>query len=84
MRRHLDDLASTYGQQVFVSLINHKGHEKPIKEAYERHMSEVSSLPYHFMPEIIVPFRSRTRRFITSTSTSTPSVAKCAGTGSVF
>ena len=30
-----------YGRQVLVNLTNQKGHEKPLKEAYERYVAEV-------------------------------------------
>jgi hypothetical protein len=41
MRMHLEDQLSNYGPTSLVNLINHKGHEKPIKEAYEKYMSQV-------------------------------------------
>ena len=30
-----------YGEQSLVNLINHKGHEKPVKDAFEKYMAEV-------------------------------------------
>jgi hypothetical protein len=30
-----------YGQQSLVNLVNQHGHEKPVKEAYERYVAEV-------------------------------------------
>jgi phosphatidylinositol 4-phosphatase len=41
MKSHFQELASLYGKQTLVNLVNHKGHEKPVKEAYERYSSEV-------------------------------------------
>lgn len=34
-------MVTLYGEQRLVNLINHKGHEKPVKDAYERYVSEV-------------------------------------------
>lgn len=41
MRMHLQEQVSKYGSQVLVNLINQKGHEKPVKDAYERYLSQV-------------------------------------------
>lgn len=41
MRRHLQEQVRTYGEQALVNLVNQKGHEKPVKEAYERYITEV-------------------------------------------
>ena len=41
MRRHLQEQVDTYGDQTLVNLVNQKGYEKPIKEAYERFVAEV-------------------------------------------
>ena len=41
MRRHLENLISLYGHPILVNLVNQKGHEKPIKEAYERYIDQV-------------------------------------------
>lgn len=41
MRMHLDEQVNRYGPMALVNLINHKGHEKPIKEAYEKYMKIV-------------------------------------------
>jgi hypothetical protein len=43
MRTHLEDQVGQYGPTALVNLINHKGHEKPIKEAYERVVAEVDA-----------------------------------------
>jgi hypothetical protein len=42
MSKHLITQNKTYGHQSLVNLVNQKGHEKPIKEAYERYVAEVS------------------------------------------
>lgn len=34
-------MVAIYGEQRLVNLVNHKGHEKPVKDAYERAVSEV-------------------------------------------
>jgi len=41
MRRHLQEQVDTYGVQTLVNLVNQKGYEKPVKEAYERFVAEV-------------------------------------------
>ncbi|KAJ7462751.1 SacI homology domain-containing protein [Mycena galericulata] len=41
MRRHLQELVSIYGDQALVSLVNRKGHEKPVKEVYERYIAQL-------------------------------------------
>ncbi|KAJ3499855.1 hypothetical protein NLJ89_g10049 [Agrocybe chaxingu] len=41
MERHLLTQAKTYGPQSLVNLVNHKGHEKPVKDAYERYIAEL-------------------------------------------
>ncbi|KAJ2927190.1 hypothetical protein H1R20_g9915, partial [Candolleomyces eurysporus] len=38
---HLKKQTSTYGAVTLVNLINQKGHEKPVKDAYERHMAQL-------------------------------------------
>jgi len=45
MRIHLQEQVSKYGNQVLVNLINQKGHEKPVKDAYERYLSQLN-LPH--------------------------------------
>jgi hypothetical protein len=44
MKLHLNEQVSKYGATSLVNLINHKGHEKPIKEMYEKYMSQVGGL----------------------------------------
>ncbi|EAU93141.1 inositol/phosphatidylinositol phosphatase [Coprinopsis cinerea okayama7 len=41
LRKHLDTQVNTYGPVKLVNLINQKGHEKPVKDAYERYMAEL-------------------------------------------
>jgi phosphatidylinositol 4-phosphatase len=41
MKKHFTELVNVYGTQALVNLVNHKGHEKPVKEAYERYIKEV-------------------------------------------
>ncbi|KAJ6604278.1 SacI homology domain-containing protein [Mycena vulgaris] len=41
MRRHLQEQVSIYGDQALVNLVNRKGHEQPVKEAYERYVQQV-------------------------------------------
>jgi phosphatidylinositol 4-phosphatase len=42
MRRHLQEQISLYGEQSLVSLVNHKGYEQPVKEAYEKYIAQAS------------------------------------------
>jgi phosphatidylinositol 4-phosphatase len=41
MQKHLQEQVSTYGEQALVNLVNQKGYERPVKEAYERYLSQV-------------------------------------------
>ncbi|KAF7306606.1 SAC domain-containing protein [Mycena indigotica] len=41
MRRHLQEQVATYGDQALVSLVNRKGYEQPVKEAYERYVAQL-------------------------------------------
>ncbi|EMD41635.1 hypothetical protein CERSUDRAFT_128571 [Gelatoporia subvermispora B] len=41
-RKHLQEQVQLYGEQALVNLVNHKGHEQPIKEAYERYVAEAN------------------------------------------
>ncbi|GAA5941368.1 uncharacterized protein JCM15063_006076 [Sporobolomyces koalae] len=36
LSRHFDQQVSLYGDQILINLVNQKGYEKPVKEAYER------------------------------------------------
>ena len=42
MHAHLQELADIYGESNLVNLVNQKGHEKPIKEAFETYVEKVS------------------------------------------
>jgi hypothetical protein len=46
MRIHLQELVSLYGEQVLVNLLNQKGHEKPVKDAYEHNVEQVCHEPF--------------------------------------
>jgi hypothetical protein len=41
LKLHLTEQLRTYGPQTLVNLVKQKGHEKPVKEAYERRLAEV-------------------------------------------
>lgn len=41
MRLHLQEQVSRYGEQCLVNLVNHKGYEQPVKEAYENYVKQV-------------------------------------------
>ncbi|WVQ86222.1 hypothetical protein IAT38_008390 [Cryptococcus sp. DSM 104549] len=43
LKAHLDSMITTYGHTYLVNLVNQKGHEQPVKEAFEKYMSLVSS-----------------------------------------
>ena len=45
MRAHFTALNKQYGTQTLVNLIKQKGHEKPVKDAYERYVDEVHPFP---------------------------------------
>ncbi|KIJ45625.1 hypothetical protein M422DRAFT_166497 [Sphaerobolus stellatus SS14] len=42
LERHLQDQVSHYGALHIVNLVKQKGHEKPIKEAFERYIAEAN------------------------------------------
>ncbi|TFK76793.1 hypothetical protein BDN72DRAFT_783263 [Pluteus cervinus] len=42
MRRHLQEQVGIYGEQSLVNLVNQRGYEKPIKDAYERYVAEIN------------------------------------------
>ncbi|KAI1797590.1 SacI homology domain-containing protein [Ganoderma leucocontextum] len=44
LRAHLQENLNLYGGQTLVNLVNQTGHEKPVKEAFEKHMAE-SNMP---------------------------------------
>ncbi|KAI0828341.1 SacI homology domain-containing protein [Trametes gibbosa] len=43
MRAHLQANENLYGRQALVNLVNHKGHEKPVKEAFEKVFEQAKS-----------------------------------------
>ena len=45
MRAHFVALNKHYGTQTLVNLVKQKGHEKPVKDAYERYVDEVYFFP---------------------------------------
>ncbi|KAF8446152.1 SacI homology domain-containing protein [Boletus edulis BED1] len=50
MRRHLHEQASIYGEQSLVNLVNQKGYEQPVKDAYERifNQAEATDAKYQY------------------------------------
>jgi phosphatidylinositol 4-phosphatase len=48
-RRHLQEQVSLYGVQSLVNLVDQKGYEKPVKEAYERIVAKVSVVGHTFL-----------------------------------
>jgi hypothetical protein len=44
MRLHLQEQISLYGAQSLVSLVNQKGYEQPVKEAYEKYVAKVGTI----------------------------------------
>ncbi|KAH8120657.1 SacI homology domain-containing protein [Phellopilus nigrolimitatus] len=42
MRAHLQELVRIYGEQDLVNLVNHKGHELPMKEAYAKYVAKLN------------------------------------------
>ncbi|KAE9410696.1 hypothetical protein BT96DRAFT_1011447 [Gymnopus androsaceus JB14] len=42
MKLHLLEQVSIYGPQTLVNLVNHKGHEKPVKDGYERLVAQLA------------------------------------------
>ncbi|TFY53114.1 hypothetical protein EVJ58_g9634 [Rhodofomes roseus] len=41
-RKHLQEIVSAYGQSSLVNLVDQKGHELPVKEAYERNVKQAN------------------------------------------
>lgn len=48
LRRHFDTLLSNYGDLYLVNLVNQKGYEKPVKEAFERAVQELNDPRIHY------------------------------------
>lgn len=42
-RRHLQEQVALYGDQSLVNLVDQKGYEKPVKEAYEHYVEKVNA-----------------------------------------
>ncbi|KAK7058336.1 Phosphoinositide phosphatase sac1 [Paramarasmius palmivorus] len=42
VKMHLLEQNAIYGLQTLVNLVNHKGYERPVKEAYERHVEQLN------------------------------------------
>lgn len=47
-RRHFDDQVARYGDNYLVNLVNQKGYEKPVKEAYERAVDKLHNPQVHY------------------------------------
>ncbi|CAD6582654.1 MAG: hypothetical protein CYPHOPRED_002091 [Cyphobasidiales sp. Tagirdzhanova-0007] len=48
LRLHFDSLHASYGDVYLVNLVNQKGYEKPVKEAFERALEELDSPKVHY------------------------------------
>lgn len=57
MRLHLQEQVSLYGEQSLVNLVNQKGYEKPVKDAYEKHIAEASGTHSLSRPPHMLTFR---------------------------
>ncbi|EPQ32453.1 uncharacterized protein PFL1_00649 [Pseudozyma flocculosa PF-1] len=47
-RRHFEDQVARYGDVYLVNLVNQKGYEKPVKEAYERAVDGLNNPQVHY------------------------------------
>jgi len=47
-RKHFQQQTALYGDTNLVNLVNHKGHEQPVKEAYEHQMAELNLPNVHY------------------------------------
>ncbi|KAI0803150.1 SacI homology domain-containing protein [Irpex lacteus] len=47
-RKHFEEQVQIYGDTSLVSLVNHKGHEKPVKEAYEQGVAQLNHPNVHY------------------------------------
>lgn len=47
-RKHFDDQVARYGDNYLVNLVNQKGYEKPVKEAYERAVEKLGNPQVHY------------------------------------
>ena len=48
LTRHFDQQVALYGDQYLVNLVNQKGYEKPVKEAYERAVDALRNPRVHY------------------------------------
>ncbi|KAF9458360.1 inositol/phosphatidylinositol phosphatase [Collybia nuda] len=48
MQKHLQEQVSTYGDQSLVNLVNQRGREQHVKEAYERYVSQIDLPRVHY------------------------------------
>lgn len=48
LRRHFDHQVSLYGDQYLVNLVNQKGYEKPVKDAYEKGVQALANPKVHY------------------------------------
>ncbi|KDE05665.1 hypothetical protein MVLG_04036 [Microbotryum lychnidis-dioicae p1A1 Lamole] len=48
LKRHFDTQIDLYGDQYLVNLVNQKGYEKPVKEAYERAIETMGNNRVHY------------------------------------
>ncbi|KAG9314554.1 putative phosphoinositide phosphatase [Chiua virens] len=50
LRRHLEEQVSIYGEESLINLVNQKGYERPVKEAYERtvNQAEIADVKYQY------------------------------------
>ncbi|GAA5922901.1 hypothetical protein JCM1841_003776 [Sporobolomyces salmonicolor] len=48
LSRHFESQISIYGDQYLVNLVNQKGYEKPVKEAYERALEAMNNPRVHY------------------------------------
>ena len=84
-KKHLADLVKLYGEQTLVNLVDHKGYERPVKEAYEKTFSQVGAPCGILVPptgNLTSRTSSRFQKCSTSTLISTPSAGTCGGIGS--
>ena len=82
MRKHLQEQVSTYGEQILVNLVNQKGYERPVKDAYERYLAEVSSPNHPHDDDVVISDLQQSLVYPTcdtNTLISTTSVGRCVG-----
>ena len=62
VKLHLQEQVVEYGSQSLINLVNQKGHEQPVKEAYERAVSQVGCLLWHPFRTKLMYFRLKSQR----------------------